>query len=79
MSYDNTNTGLLFINKNKKEDKHPFWKGKINVNGEEFELSAWQRDTKTGEPMLSLKLSEPFQKQENTNENIQNTSTGIPF
>jgi hypothetical protein len=75
MSYDNTNTGVLFINKNKKEDKHPFWKGKINIKGEEFDLSAWDRDTKTGEQMLYLKLSEPFKKEEQTT----STSTGITF
>ena len=33
MSYDNTNSGALFINKNKKEEKHPFWQGKLNVEG----------------------------------------------
>jgi hypothetical protein len=81
MSYDNTNTGVLFINKNRKEDKHPFLQGKINVEGKEYQLSGWIKDMKSGEKMYSLKLSEPFKKEEelqNTTEKILN-STGLGF
>jgi pyrroloquinoline quinone (PQQ) biosynthesis protein C len=81
MSYDNTNSGALFINKNKKEEKHPFWQGKLNVEGKEYQLSGWVKDTKTGDKMLSLKLSEPFKKEEelqNTSEKIMNSS-GLGF
>ena len=80
-NYDNTNTGVLFINKNRKEDKHPFLQGKINVEGKEYQLSGWIKDMKSGEKMYSLKLSEPFKKEEelqNTTEKILN-STGLGF
>lgn len=79
-NYDNTNSGALFINKNRKEDKHPNYTGKLNVEGKEFQIVGWIRQTKTGEQYLSIKLSEPFKKEElqNTTEKILN-STGMPF
>ena len=77
--YDNTNSGALFTNKNRKEEKHPNYTGKLNVNGKEYQLSGWIKETKTGEQFLSLKLSEPFQKElQNTTEKILN-STGLGF
>lgn len=66
--YDNTNSGTLFINSYKeKGDKKPDMKGKINVDGVEFELAAWskvfQKDGKD-QKMLSLKISPPYKKDE---------------
>lgn len=43
MSYDNTNTGTLGKNKRKETEKHPDYKGKINVNGVDYWLSGWRR------------------------------------
>ena len=66
--YDNTNTGTLFINSYKeKGDKKPDLKGKININGEEYELAAWskvfQKEGKD-QKMLSLRVSPPYKKEE---------------
>jgi uncharacterized protein (DUF736 family) len=52
--YDNTNRGVLFINDRKQSDKHPDYKGSINVGGQEFWLSAW---TKTGAKGEFISLS----------------------
>ena len=41
MSFDNTNRGVLFKNKNKSDPKHPDYTGNLNVDGEEFWLSGW--------------------------------------
>lgn len=41
--YDNTNRGAIWKNEDKQDDKHPDFKGSINVNGTEYWLSAWKR------------------------------------
>ena len=59
--YDNTNTGVLFKNESDNE-KAPMYKGKINVDGKDYELAAWIREGKSGK-FMSLKVQEPRQKQ----------------
>jgi uncharacterized protein (DUF736 family) len=58
MSYDNTNTGAIFKNE-KKADNHPDYKGKINVEGKEYEVAVWLKTSKAGNEFWSLKLQEP--------------------
>lgn len=54
--YDNTNSGVLFKNDRKESEKHPDYTGKLNVNGEEFWLSAWIKTGQRGKFMsLSVK------------------------
>lgn len=79
MSYEHkANTGTLFSNNNKTEDKHPNYKGKINVGGKDYELAGWVKEGKNGQ-FLSLKVSELFKPEpQNTSEKIANAS-GLPF
>ena len=56
MSYDNTNSGVLFKNDRKEAEKHPDYKGSINVNGQEFWLSAWIKTGQKGK-FMSLSVS----------------------
>lgn len=59
MQYDNTNSGVLFKNESDNE-KAPAYKGKINVDGKEYELAAWIRESKSGNgKFMSLKVQEP--------------------
>lgn len=56
--YDNTNKGVLFIKKDRLNDRQPNLTGKINVNGVDFYLSAWTNFKKTdGEKYLSLAVT----------------------
>ena len=58
--YDNTTSGVLFKNDRKESEKHPDYTGKINVNGEEFWLSAWIKSGQRGKFMsLSVKRKDP--------------------
>jgi uncharacterized protein (DUF736 family) len=61
MEFDNTNTGTLFKNETDNE-KAPTYKGKINVNGQEWDLAAWIKTSKSGKKFMSLKVQEPFKK-----------------
>jgi hypothetical protein len=60
MEYDNTNRGVLFKNDRKEKDSHPDYKGNIDVDGEEFWISAWIKEGKKGKFMsLSVQPKEP--------------------
>lgn len=58
------NTGSIFRNSYKKEgDKQPEYKGKINVNGEEWEIALWLAESKDGKTKyFSAAISEPWKK-----------------
>lgn len=57
--YDNTNSGVLFKNDKATSEKAPAYKGKINVDGKDYELAAWIKEGKSGK-FMSLKVQEPF-------------------
>jgi hypothetical protein len=78
MSYDNTNTAVIFKNNKKENEKHPDYRGTINVDGRELEISLWIKDGKAGK-FFSGKIKEPFKKMENTSDKIKNESSGLPF
>ena len=60
--YDNTNTGALFKNDKGDNHKRPDYKGNLNVNGQEFWISAWLRDKKDGSgKFMSLKVEQKEQ------------------
>lgn len=62
--YDNTNSGALFKNKNKKEmadtkdtSNWPEYQGKLNVDGKDFFISAWiKKPKKGGDTFMSLSI-----------------------
>lgn len=56
MTYDNTNTGVLFKNE-KTNEKAPDYKGKIDIGGTEYKIAGWIRKSqRTGDTFLSLKI-----------------------
>jgi uncharacterized protein (DUF736 family) len=63
--YDNTNSGALFKNEDKKSDKHPDYRGQLDVEGEEYWVSAWIRTSKAGKKYMSLSIQA---KEEQTRE-----------
>jgi len=71
-NYDNTNKGALFTNDQKGNEKAPNYKGKLNVDGKEYEIAGWVRQGKSGS-FLSLTVSEPFQKSTLTDASKQTT------
>ena len=55
MAYDNTNSGMMARNENRKTDKHPEFSGSINVEGVDYWLSAWVNEGKAGGKMEGKK------------------------
>lgn len=60
--YDNTNSGALFRNDKGDNPKRPDYKGKINIEGREFSISGWLRESQSGKKYMSLKVEPPFQQ-----------------
>ena len=56
MTYDNTNSGMLARNDRKETEKHPDFKGSINVDGVDYWLSAWVKEGKEGGKMAGKKF-----------------------
>lgn len=84
MSYDNTNTGVLFKNDKQGNEKRPDYTGKINVDGKDYQLSAWIKDGQKGK-FMSLSVQEPLQKSEPASQkqepagNFNDMEDEIPF
>jgi hypothetical protein len=56
-NYDNTNTGILFKNDVGDNPKRPAYKGKIDIDGKEYQLAGWLREGKSGK-FISLKVDD---------------------
>lgn len=56
MEYDNTNRGMLMKNLNKTADNHPDYSGSINVDGMDYWLSAWIKESKKGTKFFSMSV-----------------------
>jgi uncharacterized protein (DUF736 family) len=61
-NWDSTNRGMLFHNDKKGNEKAPSHRGKLNVNGTEYELAAWERVSKKGVSFLSLTIQPPRER-----------------
>jgi uncharacterized protein (DUF736 family) len=75
--YDNTNSGALFANADRKTDKHPNARGTLNVEGVEYWISAWTKVSKKGEKYQSLSVQRKDAQQEQKPETPFNDD--IPF
>ena len=54
--YDNTNSGVLILEREKKSEKHPDFKGNINVEGKDYWLSGWVNEAKDGKKYFKLSV-----------------------
>ena len=53
--------GALFRNRDKKEERHPDYKGDVTIDGKKWALAGWLKDGKNGK-YLSLAVSEPRER-----------------
>ena len=72
--YDNTNSGALFRNDRKEKETQPDLRGKINVDGKDFYISAWSKQSEKAGKYMSLALT-PIEE----NATPSATSTSDPF
>jgi len=57
--FSDTNTGILFTNDKKGNEKAPDYSGRIFFGDEEKQLAGWIREGKKGK-FLSLRVSEKY-------------------
>ena len=59
------NSGSLFKNNYKNDDRHPDYKGKINVAGKILDIALWKRTSKDGKTTyLSVQVAEPYKNEQ---------------
>jgi uncharacterized protein (DUF736 family) len=54
------NTGRIFKNDKKTADNQPDYRGKINVEGKELEISLWVKTAQSGVKYMSAAIKEPY-------------------
>jgi hypothetical protein len=79
MQYDNRNTGALFKNDKGGNERRPDYRGTINVNGTDYDLSAWLKSSKAGAKYMSLSVQpkrDNDRRPENRKTGNQNSQQG---
>lgn len=82
------NTGAIFKNDKKTAENQPDYRGKMMVDGKEWEISLWVRESAAGNKYMSAAIREPYIKPEesapvSTSKKIEDatkdTDDGMPF
>ncbi len=55
--YDDTNRGQIWKNDRKESERHPDFKGSLNVEGKDYWVSAWLRSAEANPRAPSLRFS----------------------
>ena len=63
--YDNNNTGVIFKNNKKTNEKQPDYTGKATIDGKEKQIAVWLKDSKAGKKFFSLRFSDPYTGNQN--------------
>ena len=77
MQYDNTNTCAIFKN-DQKEGSQPDYRGNLNVEGKDYEIALWVKESKAGKKFFSGKIQEP-RKQSKPKQKDDDVDGDIPF
>jgi uncharacterized protein (DUF736 family) len=60
------NSGAIFKNSKKTNEKQPDYKGTVNVNGKDMEISLWLKESQKGTKYFSASFQEPYKKDSET-------------
>ncbi len=84
MAYEQkNNSGSLFKNDKKQTEKQPDYNGTIKVDGKEYKLAAWIKESKSGMKYFSISAQEvnvvPSDNTSSPNQFGAKVDTGLPF
>lgn len=81
MEQQKQNTGAIFKNEKKTEQKHPDYRGRINANGKEMDIALWLKESAKGVKYFSVSLTEPYQPAEQSSpvSNNNEEDDDLPF
>jgi uncharacterized protein (DUF736 family) len=83
VNYDNTDRGVLFKNDKQGNESRPDYRGTLNVNGQDFWISAWVKSSKAGNKYMSLSVQPKEAKAETERQSAAPASAAfdddIPF
>ncbi len=72
------NSGSLFQNTEKKQDTHADYNGTINIEGKEYWINAWEKQTKSGNTYFSLSVKAKEKPQE-AKKMVEKAKEDLPF
>jgi hypothetical protein len=72
------NSGVLFKNDKREKESHPHYKGNIRVGNQEYWLSAWIKEGKTGK-FMGLAVSPKDEDYKAKSYPKQESDDSIPF
>lgn len=79
-SFNNENRGILGKNQNKTADNHPEYSGSINVDGTDYWLSAWIKESsKDGKKFFSLSVKPKDSAKPKAKQVDEDMNDSIPF
>jgi uncharacterized protein (DUF736 family) len=78
MDYDNNLSGALFKNARKESERQPDYKGSCEIDGSEYWISAWIKESKKGEKFMSLAFS-PKEEVARKPEPVSTIDDDVPF
>lgn len=58
------NTGAIFKNERKENDKQPDYRGTAMIRGQKTDISLWVNESKTGIQYFGATFTEPYKKEE---------------
>lgn len=73
MTNQRENSGILFRNNRKTNDKHPDYEGCCTIGGKPLRIGAWIKEGKAGK-FMSLAFSEPRPAQQESGGQTQETT-----
>jgi uncharacterized protein (DUF736 family) len=74
------NSGAIFKNSKKTNEKQPDYQGTVNVNGKEMQVSLWIKEAKNGNKYFSASFQEPFKKTNQTDNKFRiDSKDDMPF